>query len=199
MNYNQLAKDIHADNRAKGFWEKPRSSDTLMMLVITEIAEATEAVRANLPPVCLMNDEGKAIAIEVPDINSFTYINGETKTFKKPEGEAVELVDALVRILDVIGSENINVDLEMPLVRDQVAAQELWEKLPNEAPARHLAFVRAVDAVPKSGIFRNLTLAGNIGVYESYFKLNGWDLEKIIQLKLAYNRTRDHRHGGKVY
>ena len=32
-----------------------------------------------------------------------------------------------------------------------------------------------------------------------YFGLKGWDLEGIVKLKMEYNKTRPHRHGGKRY
>ena len=31
----------------------------------------------------------------------------------------------------------------------------------------------------------------------SYYDAKGWDFEKILRMKMAYNRTRPHLHGGK--
>lgn len=31
-----------------------------------------------------------------------------------------------------------------------------------------------------------------------YFHENGWDLDSIVQDKMEFNKTRPHRHGGKV-
>jgi len=28
---------------------------------------------------------------------------------------------------------------------------------------------------------------------------NGWDLQKALVMKTEYNKTREHRHGGKLY
>lgn len=32
-----------------------------------------------------------------------------------------------------------------------------------------------------------------------YFGYQGWDLEAAILLKVAYNKTRPHKHGGKAF
>lgn len=64
-----------AHTKAAGFLDKPRpDAPHIHMLIVTEIAEATEAWRDGEPP--------------------FSVRDG------KPEGEATELADALVRILE---------------------------------------------------------------------------------------------------
>lgn len=104
---NKLAKAIHADNVAKGFYDNPRSPLELHMLIVSEIAEATEEARKDAPDY-YETDAGK------------------------PCGEAVEIADALIRILDYAAHRN-------------------------------------------------------------------WNLDQIVELKLAYNRTRPYRHGGKKF
>nr|DAT97318.1 MAG TPA: NTP-PPase-like protein [Caudoviricetes sp.] len=43
MNYNEIAKEIHANSVAKGFWDKVRAIRHYLMLVVCELAEAIEA------------------------------------------------------------------------------------------------------------------------------------------------------------
>lgn len=31
-----------------------------------------------------------------------------------------------------------------------------------------------------------------------YCDFNNWDIDKVIREKIDYNKTRDHKHGGKV-
>lgn len=80
-----LAQHIHAENRAKGFWDNPRPLTETTMLIVTELAEAIEEERAGRDAVW-MGAGGK------------------------PEGIDVELIDALIRLLDLLGSRGTDVD-----------------------------------------------------------------------------------------
>lgn len=121
---NDMVADIHKYAKEKGWWDKERSALEIQMLIVSEVAEATEEVRAGRPDLYA---------------NSPTLTSGMDTDIKviaelglKPEGEQVELVDAMIRIMD-------------------------------------------------------------------YFGKKGWDLEKILELKQAYNQKRPYRHGGKLY
>ncbi len=77
MNFNQLAQEIHQANKAVGWWDEPdRCKLTLLQLVSTEIAEATEAERKDL-----MDDH-----------------------LPHRKGGEVELADAMIRLLDMAGA-----------------------------------------------------------------------------------------------
>ena len=43
---NQLRDEIHANAKEKGFYDNPKEIGTLLMLVVSELAEALEADRA---------------------------------------------------------------------------------------------------------------------------------------------------------
>lgn len=74
MRIKDLQKKIHKMAKEKGWWETPRSPLEVHALIHSEIAEATEEVRNNKESIYVENG--------------------------KPEGEAVELVDAFIRMLD---------------------------------------------------------------------------------------------------
>ncbi len=85
MTLNDLAKQVHDDNKAKGFYDDVvRTPLEYHMLIVTELAEASEAVRKGKPE---------------------HYIEGN-----KPEGESVEIADALIRILDYAGFKGWDLD-----------------------------------------------------------------------------------------
>lgn len=99
---NSLAHRIHIANRDKGFWDEPRNFGEVLMLVTTELAEALEEQRAGRPAVWHREDG-------------------------KPEGEAVEIVDAIIRLLDAWGGRYPSLSL----------AQVIEEKLTYNASRPH--------------------------------------------------------------
>lgn len=85
MTLNNLARNIFEGNKEAGFWDSPRPLTETTMLVVTELAEAIEEERAGNP-------------------DQWVSPNG------KPEGVDVELVDALIRLLDILGSRGVDID-----------------------------------------------------------------------------------------
>lgn len=119
-NLTTLASQIHADNRAKGFWDEPRSLCETTMLIVTELAEAVEEDRAGRAGVWYLHPDGVAFAANDEDV---IHRDGGTVHHRndldgvpdfglplKPEGVDVELIDALIRLLDLLGSRGTDVD-----------------------------------------------------------------------------------------
>lgn len=80
------------------------------MLAVSEIAEATEAVRAGKPPVY---SEG-ILTIQRDEEGTPFYIPCQEK-LAKPEGEAVELADCVIRIMDYFESKGWDLDATIHL------------------------------------------------------------------------------------
>lgn len=83
---NELVKQIYENAKAKGFWETDRDFLHSLMLVTCEIAESAEEYRKGYHP-------------------GEVYFDGD-----KPEGVPVELADAIIRILDLCGRYEIDID-----------------------------------------------------------------------------------------
>jgi len=79
---SEWVKEVHQTAIEKGWFEEERQRLELHMLMLTEISEATEEIRNHKP--------------------SFYIENG------KPEGEAIELADLLLRIFDYAGYKKID-------------------------------------------------------------------------------------------
>ena len=80
MEINELVKQMHETSKEKGWYDKPRSALEIHALIHSEVAEATEEVRKGNPA---------------------SYIKDG-----KPEGELIELADAVIRIFDWCGFNN---------------------------------------------------------------------------------------------
>ena len=110
MNLNEWAATIHENAVAHGWWESERELPEILMLIVSELAEALEESRAGRPMewhLCKGSHEPCDEAF-----CSFYSVAGCTLDHfdPKPEGIAVEVIDALIRILDWCGHEGMDVE-----------------------------------------------------------------------------------------
>lgn len=100
MTINELVKEAYETAKEKGWHDEGKEKSALEnhMLIVSEIAEATEAVRNpkldELYPHCYVDISGK------------------------PEGELIELVDAIIRIADYCGSKGWDLEQALRLKMD---------------------------------------------------------------------------------
>lgn len=205
MNINELVTTAHGAARAKGWWDGViRTEKEAAMLVVTEIAEASEAVRSKLPPIC-------QFAATEPDMR--TPDMKECWNWQiKPEGEATELADAIIRICDFFGWKTWDL------------ASAIQDGLPWEKHAQHMTITELAqtlgethysymkDKTPLEGhlyithwasrVVENKETFGNLGQCAAailgYCGAKGLPIEEAINHKLRYNETRPYRHGNKA-
>jgi hypothetical protein len=101
----------------------------------------------------------------------------------KPEGFVVELADLLIRVADYCGRFKIT-----PLVTKERSTGHV----------RVGRLVRLLHRELESDHMERRWLGHVIGMAISYSSANNLPLERAIAEKMAYNRTRPYRHGGKV-
>jgi NTP pyrophosphatase (non-canonical NTP hydrolase) len=102
MNLNDLAVSIHAGNKARGFWDEERNVGEALMLVVTELSEALEAHRSGKS--C---SKGDRIAYFESDDMVQAFKNNIKDTFED------ELADAIIRILDLCGGLDIDIEFHV--------------------------------------------------------------------------------------
>ena len=101
MNINDTAKAIHSINIEKGFWEKPRNKGELLMLVVSELAEALEADRKNRYST---NTISEIAALADDEDFKLEFTSHIKDTFED------EIADAVIRLFDM--SAGLGIDLE---------------------------------------------------------------------------------------
>ena len=112
MNMNEWAREIHENAVNHGWWETDRELPEILMLIVSELSEALEEYRAGRPMAwheCSAED-GDLADYECEKVKECAYMGACPYKERKPEGIAVEVIDALIRILDWCGKEGIDVE-----------------------------------------------------------------------------------------
>lgn len=119
---NVLSKEIYQNAVDKGFWDEGQEGKdfgSIIALIHSELSEALEEYR-NHKPEFYFNIKGNVPLMKI------SFGDNETKTIyggkggectdielwngEKPEGIATELADAIIRILDYCGRNEIDID-----------------------------------------------------------------------------------------
>ena len=197
MTLNAWSEIIHENAVAHGWWENERKFAEVVALFHSELSEALEEFRAKRPMMYFpCRSTGGLCVDDRKDENTTCGSRHENCRSEKPEGIAVELVDCVIRILDFLGHENVDID---DLIRNGIYQDELKDTLP-EAVA-YLHFIISYSYLyGRSGrrAKRNKYLFTAIEYIRKWLELHGENMEEIMLIKHEYNRTRDYRHGGKA-
>jgi len=96
MHINQLVKEAHQAARESGWWQEGKSKSPLEchMMIVSEVAEATEEARRDNPPVWQQGPNG-------PIVEGSAFWDN----LRKPEGELIEMADIVLRVADYCGSK----------------------------------------------------------------------------------------------
>ena len=114
LKLNSFAAAVHENAVAHGWWEEERGLPEVLMLCVSELAEALEEYRAGKPDLYCGREtacggkqsEKSGWACDRCKIASEEQLCAEAK----PEGVAVELADCVIRILDYCGHAGIDIE-----------------------------------------------------------------------------------------
>ena len=116
---NEIAKVVHENAVAHGWWDEQRSFPEIIALVHSELSEALEEYRDGKPLLYFPCNAGGVCTEDRGEAGvtcgSRTY-NPEipeapcTAKSDKPEGVAIELADAIIRILDYCAEAGIDIE-----------------------------------------------------------------------------------------
>lgn len=226
MRLNELRDTSFEIAKSKGWHDPEFDTATFadrMALVISELAEALEEHRKGKPARNIEYVKGGVVACTyAPSSDGAPAVSAETifrtalsliESGHKPEGVVIELVDVLIRIGDCAGKYGFDLDAMSenehncaPIIGVIGVGEET--KVEENGGWRTAGFgdwfcdicASLVAARLDAGVEREFGLtcaalktcrmARSLGI-------SGEELERAIEIKHAYNRTRTFRHGGK--
>lgn len=203
MTINELIHRAHSDAKANGWWDQPRNTGELLMLIVSECGEALEAHRRGMVS-SLETENARSPWISPKEYDALIISGGSSlspdgKLFARPrEGFdlflkdcfAFELADIVIRIADLCGG--LGDELPGSVIDSDSAVDNVGESL------MHVVEVLAMARIDhRKGLFaeRNSWLHTAIGHASGIAEAHNIDLLRHIELKLAYNKTRGHKHG----
>ena len=115
---NELRDKIFQNALNKGFWDKERNMGEALMLIVTELAEALETHRAS--GQIQEFTEGQKLSLEKMSDEEFP----ETFSIMVKDSFHDEMADVLIRVLDLCGGYNIDIDWHVKMKMKYNATRE---------------------------------------------------------------------------
>lgn len=205
IDWNNIIERSHGMAKEKGWWNEPRSVEECLMLAVTEVAEAVEWYRDfKGDPADVFKPATELVYPGAPKQRGLQCgeFTGETTDPQNPSAKPVgipsELADVCIRVCDLMGYskcaaecvdgfeyefENSSFVTQCFLLTNKIATA-----FPDdEGPLKNEEWDRCIK----------VNLCGALACVQDIAEIQGIDLAAAIEVKLAYNATRENRHGGK--
>lgn len=202
LKVNEFIGLVHENSKAHGWWETPRSDEWAIALIHSELSEALEEYRAGRPNVWYAcgESESSTVCDSKDETECLNFGREKDCQFRwhKPEGIAVELIDAVIRIFDLFGYHgwtigNKNTDIAH-LVELGLHTKILEQSFPEFICSMHCGLSTAVAAeAPEK---RKEFLAFTVEAVLAWVDLHdAGSAEKLLLKKHEYNKMRPYKHG----
>ena len=195
MNLAELQREAHVIAKEKGWWDedKPRTFGDCIALVHSELSEALEWYR-EWDSVRPMKEESPQYGLDDPEHGKY-----------KPVGVPSELADVVIRVADMADWEGVELQSEIETLRRENDERDMTGRTFGDwisdlhASLSFSYASREWDGYAANGFpsWEEL-LADCVAGVQRMAAHYGIDLEAAIEAKMAYNRTRPYRHGGKA-
>lgn len=181
----EMTAEIGEVNYVKGFRETPHPWGDYVALLHSEVSEMLEAYRRWGLDDATDSDGDRMLSL------------AEIRP-PKPEGVGSEAADVLIRLLDmcdVHGVKPFDMDMQLADIAP-IDMPQVYDSFGGDVAWLHLRVSLTLQTSPLSPEHERMlayVLRALVAVCEKY----GIDLYAEYTRKIAYNRTREHRHGGK--
>ena len=196
INFNELAEKIHQNAKDKGFWDSPRNTGEIFMLIVSEASEALEAHRkgrrADFETFTIRNAQTDGVRDTEDKLFVYAFSNEIKDTVED------EIADVVIRILDYCFVSEIE-------IKPALLSTTLTSMDSDNFAACLFQICGEIQRAGKSAIAGGLWDMTNTACYiHSALTLiiqlcdrEGIELIKHIELKMKYNATRERMHGKK--
>lgn len=180
MNLNKYRDEAYKMAKQHGFHDEPHSVEHLKCLIISELMEAVEADRKGKHADFRAFDVRLCVGRGSKDVTvSYDY------NFRLCIKDTVEdeLADACIRIFDLAGAKNIDLDFEV---------EQTPGILPNGTFTENV--YRTIHTLVGCEFLNRCLALTLVRIFSIAEKMN-IDIEWHIRLKMEYNNSRPYKHG----
>lgn len=178
-----LMAEVAEVNRANGWYDKEVSFRTACALMHSEVSEALEAWRR----------------WDLADMTGECHHESAGDLAHKPEGVPSEFADLYIRLLDY--SYRFEVDLDHEVARQALSGARGWGvsgEFADDMDILHCLIAKASEWYRADHGYWPREFAKILMFLHKLCAAYGVDLQAEYQRKLAYNKTRGYRHGGRA-
>ena len=182
MNYNELSKQIHSAQVAKGFYEHKPSDNEKVVLIISELYEMLDANRKGK----MLKDEHLQLFLGLESFGEF-----DCQIFEKTCKSAFEFefTDVFIRFLDFAGFKGYEFEEEFPMPKVGTLIGNFFSDV-MELNEKFLWFNYKAASIDNEYHFEYC-----LRLLLQFAKKYSIDLETLIPIKLKYSLTLPYKHG----